>query len=219
MTEPVRTAIVAAGRRLRDSGLITATEGNISVREGETLYVTPAGVSKARLRPDQVLSVDLAGRILAGAGRASTELPMHLAIYRGRRDVGAIVHAHPPFATAFAVAGIPLDRPILAEAVLLLGPVPVVTYAPPSTQELADVVAAAAAGASALLLANHGAVTLAETLEQAVVRMETLEHLARVSFLARMLGRESALSGPEVERLLSLADAPYLAGKPRGQLG
>jgi L-fuculose-phosphate aldolase len=165
-----------------------------------------------------VLTVDLAGRLLSGSGRATTELPMHLAIYRRREDVGAIVHAHPPFATAFAVAGIPLDRPILAEAVLLLGPVPLVAYAPPSTQELAEAVAGAAAGASALLLANHGAVALAETLEQAVIRMETLEHLARVSLLARLLGRESALSAAEVERLLGLADAPYRAGKPR-QLG
>jgi L-fuculose-phosphate aldolase len=212
--EAIRAEILDVGRRLHEKGLITAAEGNISVRDGERIYVTAGGVSKGRLTPEQVVITDLDGRVLEGRSRVSSELPMHVAVYRARPDARAIVHAHPPTATAFAVAHIPLDRPILAEAVLLLGPVPVVPYAPPSTPDLASVVATAALTAQALLLANHGALALGESLARAHERMETLEHLARVTLLARLLGGDKPLAPAEVERLLALPTAPYVARGP-----
>jgi L-fuculose-phosphate aldolase len=126
---------------------------------------------------------------------------MHTAVYRRRADVHAVVHAHPPTATGFAVAGIALDRPLIAEAVVTLGPVPVIPYGQPSTEELAENVGRAVCDAQALLMANHGAIAVGSTLEQAWERMETLEQLARVTLVTRILGRDHLLPGGEVGRL------------------
>jgi L-fuculose-phosphate aldolase len=209
-SDTLRAEIIEVGRRLHEKGLIAATEGNISVRFEGGQLVTAGGVSKGFLKPEQVLKTDLDGRGLVGTCAVSSEVAMHAAIYRRRPDVNAVVHAHPPFATAFAVAHMPLDQPILAEAVLVLGPVPLVRYAPPSTAELAEAVAEGlVGGAGAALLANHGAVTVGETLARAHQRMETLEHVARVTLLARLLGRTSPLSAADVEYLLRLPTAPY----------
>jgi len=205
--ERFRLEIVAAGRRLHDKGLITASQGNISVRTDAGLLVTAAGVSKGSLTPSLVLDTDLRGRA-AGPG-VSSEIHMHVAIYQRRPEVRAVVHAHPPSATAFAVAGLRLDSNVLAESVLLLGRVPLVPYAAPSTPALAEMVGEAMKGAQAALLANHGAVSVGETLEQALGRMETLEHLARVTLLARVLGEPQRLGVEEVDRLLGLVSAPY----------
>jgi L-fuculose-phosphate aldolase len=208
--DAIRDEIIEVGRRLYERGLIAATEGNISVRTGDGLLATAGGVSKGFLTRELVLRTDLEGRPLEPARPVSSEIAMHAAIYRCRPDARAVVHAHPPAATAFAVAHAPLDQPLLAEAVLLLGPVPLVRYAPPSTAELAEAVAEAfASTARAVLLANHGAVALGETLPRAHQRMETLEHLARVTLLARTLGQPRALPPEEVERLLQLPTAPY----------
>lgn len=205
----LRDAILDVCRRLHGGGLITATEGNVSARDGETIWITAGGVRKGELTRDGVVRVDVSGRVLEGRARPSSELPMHLAVYAVRSDVGAIVHAHPPHATAFAVAGIALDQPILAEAVLLMGAVPLVPYEPPSTEALARAVGDTSQRAEAVLLQNHGAVALGETLARALERMETVEHLARVSLLARLLGGARPLSVARVEALLSLASAPY----------
>lgn len=203
--DTIRQNIIETGRRLHELGLIAAAEGNISVRTEERLYITAAGVNKGRLTPAQVLLADLEGRLLEKtAGRLSTENLMHMAVYRSRPDVGAVVHAHPPAATAFAVAHRPLDRPLLAEAVLILGRVPLVPYSAPSTGLLAEGVGDAARTADVMLLANHGALATGSDLPQAIERMETLEHLARVSLLAQLLGRECALSPAAVEELLAL---------------
>jgi L-fuculose-phosphate aldolase len=203
----VRASIVEIGRRLYARGLIAGGEGNVSVRAGDVVYVTPAGVCKGMLGDDMIVRTDLDGRPLGPGGHASTEIAMHAAIYRRRPDVGAVVHAHPPTATGFAVAGVPLDRPMLAEAVVVLGPVPVVGYGTPSTLELAEKVAGAIAGADALLLANHGALTVGADLLRAWERMETLEQLARVCLVARQLGGERLLDEAQVRRLKSLARA------------
>jgi L-fuculose-phosphate aldolase len=207
--EALRAEIIEVGRRLHEKGLITAAEGNVSVRTGTGLLVTAAGVSKGFLTPELVLETDPEGGAHPGGPRVSSEIAMHVAIYRRRPDVQAIVHAHPPAATAFAVAHMPLDQPLLAECVLLLGRVPLVPYAPPSTGDLAERVGAAFFEASAVLLANHGAVAVGETLSRAHQRMETLEHLARVTLLTRLLGQARPLSTEDVEALLGLAGAPY----------
>ncbi|HET7294778.1 MAG TPA: class II aldolase/adducin family protein [Vicinamibacteria bacterium] len=208
MSDP-RAAVLEVCRRLHAEGLITATEGNVSARDGDTILITAGGLRKGELTPEGVLRCDLSGRLLEGAARPSSELPLHLEVYAARADVGAIVHAHPPYATAFAVAGVALDQPLLAEAVLLLGPVPIVPYEAPSTDALARAVSRAAKSAEALLLANHGAVAFGDDLPRALERMETLEHLARVSLLARLVGGARPLPREEVEALLSLGTAPY----------
>ena len=207
--DALRAEIIDVGRRLHDKGLITAAEGNVSVRTPEGLLVTASGVSKGDLTPELVIATDECGQGPADGPRVTSEISMHVAIYRRRPDVQAVVHAHPPAATAFAVAHVPLDQPILAESVLLLGPVPLVPFQPPSTAALADAVADACAGANALLLANHGAVTMGETLAAAHRRMETLEHLAHVTLLARMLGEPRPLSAADVATLLRLSGPPY----------
>jgi L-fuculose-phosphate aldolase len=200
----IRDAIVEIGRRLYARGLISGNEGNVSLREGDVLWVTPAGVCKGFLTPDMIVKADLQGRQLEGRLRVSSEVQMHTAIYARRRDVKAVVHAHPPTATAFAVAGVPLDRPIIAEAVVTLGPVPVIPYGTPSTHELADNVGDAICEAHALLLANHGALAVGDDVWRAWERMETLEQLARISLLARQLGGSNLLPERAVERLQGL---------------
>ncbi|PYQ18945.1 MAG: class II aldolase family protein [Acidobacteria bacterium] len=217
--------MVEVGRRLYARRLIGGNEGNISVRDGSVLYVTPAAVCKGFLAPECIVRTDLEGRPLDG-GRASTEVLMHTAVYRRRSDVGAVVHAHPPTATGFAVAGIPLDRPLTAEAVVTLGVVPVIPYGTPSTSELADNVGRAENVGRAIcetqtiLLANHGALSVGVDLYQAWERMETLEQVARVALVARLLGREGHLPAADVERLAAMREPagyppPVCAPEPR----
>jgi L-fuculose-phosphate aldolase len=207
----VRAEIVEVGRRLYAKALIAGNEGNISVRTGDTLLMTPAGVCKGFLAPEAIVRTDLQGRALEPGKRVSSEALMHAAVYARRPDARAVVHAHPPTATAFAVAGIPLDRPLTAEAVLTLGPVPVVPYGTPSTADLSSRVAEAICDAHALLLANHGALTVGDSLLRAWERMETLEQLARVTLASRQLGQSHALPPRDVSRLLGLREA---AGYP-----
>lgn len=200
--DALRLALVEIGRRLYERGLIVATEGNVSVRlDEERLLATPTGTCKGFLAPDQLIVVDLEGRRLQGERPPSSELPLHLAVYRVRPDVQAIVHAHPSIATGFAVAGIPLDRPILAEAVVLLGPVPIAQYGTPTTEELSEAVLKYIHGHNGILLANHGALTVGGDLWEAYFRMETLEHVAQVSFVAHLLGKVNILSEENVKKL------------------
>jgi L-fuculose-phosphate aldolase len=198
--QQLRCDIVEVGRRLYARGLIGGHEGNVSVRLDSSLLITPAGVCKGFLTPDMIVRTDLEGHAVDG-GRASTETLMHTAVYRRRTDVHAVVHAHPPTATGFAVAGLALDRPLIAEAVVTLGAVPVIPYGQPSTEELADNVGRAICDAHAVLMANHGALAVGDTLERAWERMETLEQLARVTLVTRLLGRDHLLPAAEVGRL------------------
>ena len=193
--------IVEVGRRLWTRGYVASNDGNISVRlDAERLLMTPASVSKGFMTADMMVVTDLEGRLLSGApGRKpSSEIQMHLVVYRERPDVGAVVHAHPPLSTGFAVAGIPLDRAVLAEVVTTLGSIPIAEYGTPSTQELADAVAPYVRMHDGLLLANHGALALGRDLFGAYYKMETIEHFARISLVARMLGGERLLSREEV---------------------
>jgi L-fuculose-phosphate aldolase len=202
-----RQDIVEVGRRLWLRGYVASNDGNISVRLGpDRLLMTPAGVSKGFMTPDVMVVTDLDGRLVEGAPghRPSSEIQMHLVAYRLRPDVGAVVHAHPPLSTGFAVAGIPLDRAVLAEVVTTLGSIPIAEYGTPSTQELADAVAPYLRSHDGLLLANHGALALGVDLFAAYYKMETIEHFARISLVARQLGREHLLSRQEVDRLQQL---------------
>lgn len=203
--EQARADIVEVGRRLWVRGFVASNDGNISVRLDERrLVTTPKGVSKGFMTPDMMVVTDLDGQKLAGEREPSTEIKMHLEVYRNRPDVRAVVHAHPPTATGFAVAGIPLDRAVLAEVVTTLGSIPIAEYATPSTEELPAAVRKYIKAYDGLLLANHGALAVAPDVFAAYYRMETIEHFATISLVARLLGREHVLSRGEVERLQGL---------------
>ena len=203
--EQIRADIVECGRRLWHRGFVASNDGNISVRlDDSRLITTPTAVSKGFMTPDMMVITDLEGRKIAGERNASSELKMHLEVYSHRPDVRAVVHAHPPTATGFAVAGIPLDRAVLAEVITTLGSIPIAEYATPSTEELPAAVRKYIKVHDGLLLANHGALAIGEDVFSAYYRMETIEHFARISLVARTLGREHLLSRTEVDRLQGL---------------
>lgn len=184
-----KAAILEAGRKIYQRGLVAANDGNLSVRVGENaLWVTPTGVSKGAMTEEMLVKLDLDGNVLEGTRKPSSETKMHLRIYREDPLIRAVVHAHPPIATAFAAAGIPLDRPVLQEAVVQLGTVPVAPFALPGSQGVADSVAPYCRKYRALLLEYHGAVTWGDTMEQAHYRLECLEQLAAVTLHLRALG-------------------------------
>ena len=201
----LRADIVEVGRRMYARGYTASNDGNISVRlDDSRLLMTPKSVCKGFMDPAMMCITDLDGKKLAGDRDPSSEMQMHLEVYRQRPDARAVVHAHPPTATAFAVAGIPLDRAVLAEVVTTLGSVPIAEYATPSTKELPEAVRKYVKAHDGMLLANHGALTLGADLFSAYFKMETIEHFARISFVARMLGGERLLSKDEVLRLQGL---------------
>ena len=201
----LRADIVEVGRRLYARGYTASNDGNISVRlDGERLLMTPKGLCKGFMDPSMMCITDLDGTKLAGDRDPSSEMQMHLEVYRQRPDVDAVVHAHPPIATGFAVAGIPLDRAVLAEVVTTLGSVPIAEYATPSTRELPEAVRKYVKAHDGMLLANHGALTLGSDLFAAYYKMETIEHFAKISLVARLLGGERLLSREEVFRLQGL---------------
>jgi L-fuculose-phosphate aldolase len=203
--EQIRADIVEAGRRLYARAYIASSDGNISARlDDRRLIATPKSVCKGFMTPDMMVIVDYEGNKLAGDRDPSTELPMHLEIYRNRPDANAVVHAHPPFATGFAVAGIPLTRAVLAEVITTLGSIPIAAYGTPSTSELPEAVRKYIKAHDGMLLANHGAVTCARDVLGAYYKMETIEHFARISLVARLLGGEHLISRDEVDRLQGL---------------
>lgn len=203
--QQTRLDIVEVGRRLWVQGFVASNDGNISVRLGpDRLLTTPKSVSKGFMTPDMLVVTDLTGTKVAGTRDASSELKMHLEVYRQRPDVGAVVHAHPATATGFAVAGVPLTRAVLAEVITTLGGIPIAEYATPSTAELPAAIRDYIKAHDGLLLANHGALAVAGDLFTAYHRMETIEHFAKISLVARQLGREHLLSRNEVARLQGL---------------
>jgi L-fuculose-phosphate aldolase len=201
----LRGDIVEIGRRMYARGYTASNDGNISVRLGaDRLLMTPKSVCKGFMTPEMMCITDLEGKKLQGERDPSSEMLMHLEVYRQRPDVQAVVHAHPPTATGFAVAGIPLDRAVLAEVLTTLGSIPIAEYATPSTRELPEAVRKYIKAHDGMLLANHGALTVGGDLYAAYYKMETIEHFAHISLVARMLGRENLLSREEVGRLQGL---------------
>src|SRR5574338_1672261 len=203
--DSLRADIVEVGRRLYARGYCASNDGNISVRlDDRRVLTTPKSVSKGYMTADMMVVTDMSGKKIAGDRDPSSELLMHLAVYRNRPDAQAVVHAHPPIATGFAVAGIPLDRAVLAEVVTTLGSVPIAEYATPSTKELPEAVRRYVKAHDGMLLANHGALTLGADLFSAYYKLETIEHFAKISLVARLLGRENLIAREEVERLQQL---------------
>jgi L-fuculose-phosphate aldolase len=201
----LRADMVEVGRRMYAREYTDSNAGNISARLGaDRLLMTPKGVCKGFMTPDMMCITDLEGRKLQGDRDPSTEMLMHLEVYRRRPDVRAVVHAHPPTATGFAVAGIPLNRAVLAEVLTTLGSIPIAEYATPSTAELPEAVRKYIKAHDGMLLANHGALTVGPDLFSAYYKMETIEHFAKISLVARLLGRENLITREEVERLQGL---------------
>jgi L-fuculose-phosphate aldolase len=203
--DSLRADIVEVGRRMYARGYTASNDGNISVKIGDDrLLMTPKSVCKGFMTPAMMCITDLDGRRLEGEHDPSSEMLMHLEVYRQRSDVRAVVHAHPPTATGFAVAGIPLDRAVLAEVLTTLGSIPIAEYATPSTSELPAAVRRYIKAHDGMLLANHGALTVGADLFSAYYKMETIEHFAKISLVARLLGRENLIAREEVVRLQEL---------------
>ena len=200
--ELLRNEIVRTARELQEMGFFPGTSGNISARINEQEFlITPSGVNKSQLTAAQIVKVDCEGRWIAGEGTASSEAKMHLYSYSERPDIGAIVHAHPPFSTGFAAAEIPLDKPVLPEVILILGRIPLVEYGTPSTWEVPQSLAPYVKDHHAFLLSHHGTLTFGRDLSQAAHRTDTLELFAKVIVIARMLGGEKLLTEEQLQRL------------------
>ncbi|MBN2386744.1 MAG: class II aldolase/adducin family protein [Anaerolineales bacterium] len=202
----LRLAIVACGRIAYERHLLTANDGNLSVRLGEErLLITPSGVCKGRLDPYDLLVLDLEGNVLKVHPRRklepTSETPMHLEVYRQRADVGAILHAHPVFATALTVAGQSFPVDVLPEVLLALGDVPITAYATPSSSEDADVIRDLIRDHDALLLRQHGSLTVGPDLETALTHLERIEHVAEVFWRAQMLGHVERIPTEALDRL------------------
>ena len=201
-----REAVCRVGKLLYDRGYVAANDGNISVKVAENrLLITPSGVSKGRMTPEMLLVTDLDGEAIEGNRHPSSEGKMHLEVYRGRPDVNAVVHAHPPVSTAFAVCRRGLETPYLSELVAGLGQVPCTTsFAMLSTEEVPESVRPYLADHNALLLANHGALAWGGDLWEAFDRLETVEHTAKIVLNAQLLGGGVPLTEEEVARLQGL---------------
>lgn len=198
----LRKAIATVCRRLWERGLVAGQDGNVSARLDRTrIVVTPSGYSKVDVTPGDLVVLRLDGTKVSGANSASSEIAVHLRAYARRPDVAAVVHAHPPTATAFALVGQTLPELTLTEVAVLLGPVPLVPYGTPGTTQLADRFEPFWAGHDAFLMANHGALTLGPDLRVAHQRMETLEHAARIVATARGLGHVQELEPDDLRTM------------------
>lgn len=206
--QDLRAAIIETGRIAYDRGLITADDGNLSARlDRERILLTPSGGCKGRLAPDELLVLDLTGQVLspgAGAARPSSEAPMHLAAYHERPDIGAVIHAHPPYCIALTVADIPLRADVLPEVLATLGSVPTSDFAMPASDENADAIRDLIREHDAILLRQHGALVVGADLEQALIRMERVEHAAMVIALATLLGKVQSIPREAQDRLLAM---------------
>ncbi len=204
-----RAELVETCRRLHARDLIGAGEGNVSVRLGaDRFLVTPSGANKGYLSPADLVVVNGRGEVVEGRGRASTELGMHLAAYGARPDVRAVVHAHPLTAVALTIAGLPPPGDLVPEAAVTLGEIAVAAFATPGTGEVAASLSPLWAGHDVILLERHGALALGRTLAEAFDRLETLERVARMALVARLLGSCEPLPPQAIDRVLVAAGRP-----------
>ena len=209
--QQLKEDMVRICRMLHRKNYLAATDGNVSVRLGDRVLTTPSGVNKGLLEAYQVITIDLAGKVLAGEGKPTSEIRMHLLAYELRPEVKAVVHAHLPYATACTLAGIDLLEPILPEVVITLGGIPTAPYATPGTIEVPESIRDFIREYDAILLSRHGAMTVGRDVMDAYNKMEKLEHTARVVLAARLQGPLPPLSAAEVEKLQRLR-AEYKAG-------
>lgn len=210
----LRREICRIGVLLHQRGYVAACDGNISVRLASDLILcTPTSMSKGMMEPEDLVLVDMRGRQKEGKRRPSSELKMHLLFYDLRPDIMAVVHAHPPTATGFAASGLSLDEPIVAEVVLACGKIPLAPYATPGSPELAAMMMPLMPIYDAILMANHGVVTGGYDLLSSYMKMETVEHCARINLVARQLGAVHPLASEEVVKLMRMRKS-YDANRP-----
>lgn len=214
-----KKAILDIGQRMYVRNFVAANDGNISIRTGENeVWATPTGVSKGFMKKKMLVKVDLEGNVLEGTKKPSSELKMHLRAYQENPELLSVCHAHPPICTCFAIAGIPLDVPVLAEAVITLGDVPVAPYAELGSKEVPKVIAPYCHTHNGVLLANHGAVTWAEDPYSAYYRLESMEYYANILMITgKILKEQNTLTEEQVERLLAMREKFGIkrGGRPR----
>ena len=214
-----KKAILDIGQRMYVRNFVAANDGNISIRTGENeVWATPTGVSKGFMKKKMLVKVDLEGNVLEGTKKPSSELKMHLRAYQENPELLSVCHAHPPICTCFAIAGIPLDMPVLAEAVITLGDVPVAPYAELGSKEVPEVIAPYCHTHNGVLLANHGAVTWAEDPYSAYYRLESMEYYANILMITgKILKEQNTLTEEQVERLLAMREKFGIkrGGRPR----
>ena len=210
----IKNTICEIGKRMYWRGYVAANDGNISVKCGENaVWVTPTGVSKGYMDPNMIVKVDMDGNVLAGTHKPSSELKMHLRVFRENPKVQAVVHAHPAVATSFAAAGIPLDRPIVSEAIVLLGTIPVATYAVPGTFEVPDSIAPYCKDYNGVLLGNHGALTWGKNPFEAYFRLETMEHYATMMmYTDSIIKKSSDLTCEQISELIKIRNSLGITG-------
>ncbi|MEE9553341.1 MAG: class II aldolase/adducin family protein [candidate division Zixibacteria bacterium] len=205
-TEKIASEITDFGKRLYERNYICATEGNLSARLSDgRIMITPSGANKGYLKQSDIVICDIDGNVLEGEREPSSEIKLHLAAYKHRPDIIAVCHAHPVYATAFAVAGRALSKSVLPEIVSTLGAVPLVEYAPPGSARIAENLRSSLDRYDAFLLRSHGVVTLGKSCEEAFNRMESVERFANILFLAERAGGAGLLSEKETIHLLELA--------------
>jgi L-fuculose-phosphate aldolase len=194
--------IARIGKLVYEKGWVAANDGNITIRlDHERILATPTGVSKGMMDPDDMIIVDYKGNKVAGRRERTSEIAMHLKVYELRPDINSVLHAHPPVATGFATAGLSLNKALLPEVVIGLGCVPLAAYGLPGTPALTDPMVPLIPNYDAILMGNHGAVAYGKDVLQAFFRMETVEHFARINFVAEMLGGATVLPRTEVDKL------------------
>ena len=217
MTEyEIKQQICDIGKRIYNRGMVAANDGNISVKISDNEFLcTPTGVSKGFMTPEFICKIDAKGNVLeANEGfRPSSEIKMHLRVYEKRPDVRSVVHAHPIYATSFAIACIPLTQPIMPEAVISLGSVPIAEYGTPSTPEIPDAVEKYLPYYDAVLLESHGALTYGDSLTTAYYKMESVEFYAELLYHANQLGGPKEFSKEQVEKLYEIRRQFGMSGK------
>ncbi len=203
----IKKQICDIGKRIYNRNMVAANDGNISVKISDNEFLcTPTGVSKGFMTPEYICKVDAQGNVISANGKfkPSSEIKMHMRVYQERPDVKAVVHAHPMYATSFAIAGIPLTQPIMPEAVITLGCVPIAKYGRPSTMEIPDAVSEYVQYFDAVLLENHGALTYADSLLSAYMKMESVEFYAQLLYQSKMLGGPQEFTPEQVEDLYEI---------------
>jgi len=204
--DDLKAALVRIARRMYERRLVVGRQGNVSVRDADgSVWLTPAGMCKGDVSAEDLVCLDLDGNVLAGWRLPTSERTTHLEAYRQRPDVGAVVHGHPTFCTAFAAAQVALPSGVLPEAVITLGEVPLVPYGTPSSVGLTDTIRPYLAQHDCFLLANHGALAMGATLDEAFDRLEQLEFCASVLWHAKALGGAKALTSEQLGGLGSMA--------------
>ena len=212
----IKKQICEIGKRIYNRGMVASNDGNISVKLNDNEFLcTPTGVSKGFMTPEYICKVDAKGNVLQAyeGFKPSSEIKMHMRVYKERPDVNSVVHAHPVYATSFAIAGIPLTEPIMPEAVIALGCVPIAEYGTPSTEEIPDAVSKYLPYYDAVLLENHGALAFSDSLLNAYHKMESVEFYAKLLYQAKMLGGPKPLSEEQVQRLYEIRRKFGMKGK------